>query len=129
MNTESQYFGKAVHQAAFRGFNDVIQLLIERGANVNDGYSSTMSSESWQTTLQPACLGGHEETVRLLSGPKYCIPTLGEAYNCGLKIAAHGSHLNVIRISMESGTFTEPIQLHITILSTAGRRYRCEHSV
>ena len=53
---------KPLHYAAWRGHSSVVQLLLEKGADV-DAYQ-----RSGKTALHEACISGHIEPVRLLVG-------------------------------------------------------------
>ena len=112
VNGTSSWFGKALHQAALQGHNDIILLLIEHGAELDESRLYDSRNEfPWQTTLQAACFGGHEATVKLLLVPKYPIPTSGETYIRAVHNAARGGHPKVLRFLLRSGTAQDSTQL------------------
>ncbi|KAL3428453.1 ankyrin repeat protein [Phlyctema vagabunda] len=59
LNDESMGFGTPIYAAAFRGHKEIVQLLIEAGADIYLGSKS-------EAPLEGAVLRGHEEVVEIL---------------------------------------------------------------
>ena len=66
----------ALHRASEAGHVDVVRLLVEKGANINDLTGTGF------TALCLAAKGGHEATVRFLATAGANIETADVAYGC-----------------------------------------------
>ncbi|KAF2616001.1 hypothetical protein F2Q70_00009740 [Brassica cretica] len=94
----------ALHLACLYGHLPCVQLLLERGANME------VKDEDEAIPLHDACAGGYLEIVELLfsraSGPecvKRMIETIDVEGDTPLHHAARGEHVNVIRLLLSSG--------------------------
>ncbi|CAF9930744.1 hypothetical protein IMSHALPRED_008268 [Imshaugia aleurites] len=104
----SRFFGSPLQCACSRGYKDIVILILEHGADVNDGELplGVLSPRhtyplGFGTPLQSACLGGHGDIVRLLLEPKYELSTSHSEYYIAALQAARGGHLNVLTLLIE----------------------------
>lgn len=83
--------------ASYKGFSDIINLLIKYGGNVN------LLSNREYSALHIAAWEGHCETVRILheNGADFDKQTADK--NTPLALAAHGGHVDVIRYLLQLG--------------------------
>ncbi|KAJ3840311.1 ankyrin repeat-containing domain protein [Lentinula raphanica] len=90
-NDQRGKFGTALQAAASEGHKDIVELLIQHGANVNaqGGY--------YGTALQAAAGEGYKDIVKLLIQSNANINAKGGHYRVVLQ-AAHGSEWNVFEV-------------------------------
>lgn len=83
--------------ASYKGFSDIINLLIKYGGNVN------LVSNREYSALHIAAWEGHCETVRILhdNGADFDKQTADK--NTPLALAAHGGHIDVIKYLLQLG--------------------------
>ncbi|KAJ3965206.1 ankyrin repeat-containing domain protein, partial [Lentinula raphanica] len=95
-NDQRGKFGTALQAAASEGHKDIVELLIQHGANVNaqGGY--------YGTALQAAAGEGYKDIVKLLIQYNANINAKGGHYRVVLQ-AAHGSEWNVFEVHGSSG--------------------------
>ena len=84
-------------EASSGGFLDIVQLLLDHGAEVN------AQSQAGNTALIYACCGGYEDVVKLLLDYGALIEAHNENGHTPLMEAASGGHVNVAKLLLERG--------------------------
>jgi len=93
-NCQSQ---TALYLAAQEGHDEVVRLLLEKGADVN-------TQGGWSgNALQGAAYGGHEVVVQLLLEKGADVNAQGGQYGNALQGAAYGGHEAALRLLLERG--------------------------
>lgn len=77
---------------AHEGFEEMISLLIEFGANVNG------QNAEGTTALMAACQMGHNDTARLLVQHGSSVNATDQSDRCSLVYAAEGGHLDIVEL-------------------------------
>ena len=98
VNTQVQkQCGNALQAASKWGHKQIVQLLLNQGAEVNaqDGY--------YGNALQVASRCGHEHIVQLLLDKRAEVNAQGGKYGNALQAASDGNHENVVKLLMEKG--------------------------
>ena len=88
--------GTALHAAAAAGRESVVQLLLEKGADVN------AQGGQYGNALHAAVLGGHKRIVQLLLEKGADVNALGPHGN-PLQAASFQGHEDVVRLLLEKG--------------------------
>ncbi|KAK2795901.1 hypothetical protein FQN50_009679 [Emmonsiellopsis sp. PD_5] len=120
-NRRSAYFGKPLHIAAAWGRLEIVQYLLDNGAdpqrisaphdNDNDWRPNVESVCLWSrhvdrcpdgSALRAAALGGHEDVVRLLLQPQYIIRTTSPEYYRAILAATRGGYVQIIDLLLET---------------------------
>lgn len=116
LDTESRYFGRPLQIAAAWGHLDIVQHLLNLGANPHaissrsafesdnrpgvdyrDRYEAYIYRSSQGSALRAAVLSGHQEIVHLLLQPLFRIDfSTSEFFRC-LRAAVKGGHLDLLR--------------------------------
>jgi ankyrin repeat domain-containing protein 50 len=79
------------------GHEKTVQLLIERGADVN------AQGGRYGNALQAASLGGHEKIVQILIKREADVNAQGGDYVNALQAASAGGHEKIVQILIERG--------------------------
>ena len=97
LNAQGGYYANALQAASFKGHDRVIQMLLERGADVNaqDGH--------WGTALQVASWHGQEQIVLLLLDRGADVNSQGGHYGSALKAASSGGSEKIVQMLLDSG--------------------------
>ncbi|CEJ55150.1 hypothetical protein PMG11_01425 [Penicillium brasilianum] len=97
VNKKDKYGRTALFQAAWRGHKEIIQLLLEKGADVNakDDYGGT--------ALIQAAKGGHEAIVHLLLKKGAFMNMRDDYVGTALSTAAEGGHDAIVQLLLEKG--------------------------
>jgi ankyrin repeat protein len=114
-NNGSNIFGKPLNNAALKGHLDVVRLLVQRGADIQDGVPASpppnipnyytaganvfyywygeLSNDTKiaHTALEAAALGGHEDTVRFFLQPEFEVQGSGYGFLKAITTAAKGT--------------------------------------
>ena len=119
VNKESPYFGRPLHLAAVWGHLDIVQYLLDSGADprlLTDG-----DEDDWNTDVQhvrlphrhvyqspdgsvlrSAALGGYEKIIHLLLKPEYRPSLPRSEYLRAILAAVRGGNLNIINILLQA---------------------------
>ena len=84
-------------EAASGGYNDIVKLLMEHGADLN------AQSSSGNTPLHYACCGGYEDVVVTLLDAGASIEETNENGHTPLMEAASAGHVGVAKILLDRG--------------------------
>lgn len=87
----------ALQWASRGGYLEVVQTILEHGANVN------AQGGAHGTALQAASRGGHVEVVKLLLVNEANIKNLSWRYSTALQAASEGGYIDIVRILLEAG--------------------------
>ncbi|KAJ7132644.1 ankyrin repeat-containing domain protein [Mycena filopes] len=91
-------YGSPLHAACLRGSAEVVQLLLDHGAQVN-----TWVGE-WGSPLAAACFGGDEGVVQLLLAHGADVNVPGTAYaGTPLEAASESDYTGIVRLLLENG--------------------------
>ena len=91
----------ALHKAAAKGHNDLVQLLLSKGASIE------AMSESKRTSLHYATWGGSTSTVQLLLWKGALIEATGENDRTPLHEAARYGHTSIVELLLSKGALIE----------------------
>ena len=97
VNTNGVYYGNALQAASFQGHENIVQLLIEKGADIH------AQGGEYGNALQAASSGGHENIVQLLIEKGADIGAQSEHYGNVLQAASSGGHENIVQLLIEKG--------------------------
>ena len=124
----------ALHKAASRGYNDIVQLLLTKGASIeatscynntplhvaaSNGHTSTVelllskgasieaTNKDNNTPLHFAALYGHTSTVELLLSKGASIEAMDRDNNTPLHNAAQGGYTSTVELLLSKGASTE----------------------
>ena len=92
-------YGKALCAASHGGHKEIVQLLLERGANVNAQGGDYVNALS----LQAASSNGHKEVVQLLLEGGADVNAQGGLYGNALHAASSNGHKEVVQLLLEGG--------------------------
>ncbi|KAJ5631612.1 NACHT nucleoside triphosphatase [Penicillium longicatenatum] len=90
-------FGNALQAAALGGHQEVVQILLDRGADVN------AQGGRFGNALAAAALGGHQEVVQILLDRGADVNAQGGRFSNPLAAAALGGHQEVVQILLDRG--------------------------
>ena len=91
----------ALHKAAANGHEDIVQILLNKGA------SAKAMNESGNTPLHCAATGGHTSTVELLLSKRASIAAMSKANETPLHSAVKGGHTSIAEILLLNGASIE----------------------
>ncbi|KAK6080312.1 hypothetical protein SCUP234_05253 [Seiridium cupressi] len=97
INAKGGYYGTALQAAASGGHKEIVELLLEKGADVN------IQGGGYGTALQAAASGGHKEIVELLLEKGAGVNIQGEYYGTALQAAASKGHKEIVELLLEKG--------------------------
>ena len=97
INTQGGYYGNALQAALLGGHNKVIEMLLDKGADVNaqGGY--------YGNALQAASYRGYEKVVQILLDKGADVNAQGGEYGNALQAASYGGHDKVVQILLDKG--------------------------
>ena len=95
----NEYDDSLLSLACSRGCPDIVRLLLDHGADVNDG-----NNEFEETPLHTACLHGHADIVKILLSRVNCeINAMNDRRRTPLHDACRRRHTNVARLLIGKG--------------------------
>ena len=92
-----RFYGYAVQAASEGGHGHIVQLLLERGADVN------MASKEHGNALHAASCRGHAAVVKLLLRKGANVNVQGGEYGNAIQAASQGGHNNIVELLLEKG--------------------------
>ena len=97
VNAQAGYFGNPLQAASYRGHDNVIQLLLDKGADVNT------QSGSFGNALQAASYKGHHNVVQMLLDNGADVNTQSESFDNALQTASSKGYDQVMKILLDKG--------------------------
>ncbi|KAJ6573120.1 ankyrin repeat-containing domain protein [Mycena vulgaris] len=97
MSFEGGSYGTALQATAFTGSEEMVRLLLEKGADVN------AQAGEYGTALQAACAGRKLETVKLLLKREADVNAQGGYYGTALQAAACWGRETIVQLILEKG--------------------------
>uniref|UniRef100_A0A915PGN2 K Homology domain-containing protein n=1 Tax=Setaria digitata TaxID=48799 RepID=A0A915PGN2_9BILA len=91
----------ALTLAAYKGHYDVVQYLLEKGAN--------KYKEELHTALMEASMDGHYEVAKLLLDNGAPVNLASDSFESPLTLAACGGHPDLVRLLLERGAIVEEV--------------------
>ncbi len=97
VNSQGGHYGNALQAASYGGHEEVVKLLVEKGADVNAqvGY--------YGNALQAASFEGHEKIVKLLVEEGADVNAQGGIYGNALVAASSRGHEKIVKLLVEKG--------------------------
>ncbi|KAF7343972.1 ANK-REP-REGION domain-containing protein [Mycena venus] len=83
--------------ASYYGHTEIVQILLNKGANVN------AAGRKWGSSLQAAAYGGHTDIVQILLDKGADVNAAGVFYGSSLQAAAEGGHTDIVQILLDKG--------------------------
>lgn len=96
-DTKHKYSVPSLLLAAFRGYNDIIQMLIHKGANVN------IQDKIGKTALMDAALNGHTAAVKILLDANADVNIADEYDGTALMLAARYNEKEIVKMLLDAG--------------------------
>ncbi|KAJ6031800.1 NACHT nucleoside triphosphatase [Penicillium herquei] len=130
VNIQGGYWGYALHAASVSGHERVVQILLDRGADINIQYKNrgnalhaasfnghekvvqtlldggadfNIQHEYWGNVLHAASLNGHEQAVRILLDRGVDVNVQGGNWSNALQAASVSGHDKVVQILLDRG--------------------------
>ena len=97
INAHGGYFGHALNAASDRGHEKVVQLLLDRGADVN------ARNGNYNNALYTASYRGHENITRLLLSKGADINAQVGWFGSALQMALYSGYKTIVQLLLDSG--------------------------
>ncbi|KAJ6101889.1 NACHT nucleoside triphosphatase [Penicillium sp. IBT 16267x] len=97
VNAQGGRLGYALQAASYGGLAEVVQMLLDRGADIN------AQSGEYGNALQAASYGGHAEVVQMLLDRGADANLQGGEYGNALQAASYGGHAEVVQMLLNRG--------------------------
>ncbi|KAJ3820374.1 ankyrin repeat-containing domain protein [Lentinula raphanica] len=97
IDSPSEYIGTPLQTAAARGYNDIVELLLQYGAKVN------VQSGYYDTAIQAAAFWGHADTIEILLQHGVDVNIQGGHHDTAIQAAAVGGHTETVRLLFQNG--------------------------
>ncbi|KAM0719563.1 hypothetical protein Q7P37_003693 [Cladosporium fusiforme] len=119
IEAEGGPYGNALQAASFSGHEEVVQILMDAGADINIQrrrvWQRTTSGiiqwpregGSYGNALQAASLGGHEAVIRILMDAGADVNAQGGFFGNALQAASFGGNETVVQMLMDAGADTK----------------------
>ena len=101
INFEDDWKETALHKAAYKGYNDIVQLLLTKGASIE------ARNEDNYTPLHHAARNGHTSTVDLLLTKHASIEATGKDAETPLHFAACSGYTDIVELLVDQGASIE----------------------
>ena len=118
-NVKSKIFGFAAQNAARIGQEDMVLLLLEYDTKVPDRKNA---AEATAAALKAACEIGQERVVQSMLVSQDKIDVLPAHFEAAVVAAAQNGHVDLVRLLLESGTFTNKENVIVQSFLQASRR-------
>ncbi|KAK2782135.1 hypothetical protein FQN52_001069 [Onygenales sp. PD_12] len=118
---KKSYFGKPLHIAAAWGRLEIVQYLLDNGADPERIAAPHTNDNDWRPNVETVCLwsrhagrcpdgsalrvaalAGHEDIVRLLLQPEYRVRTRLPEYYRAILAATRGGYMQIIELLLET---------------------------
>jgi hypothetical protein len=97
VKAEGGYYGNALQAASYRGYEKVVQMLLDAGADVKAG------GGYYGNALQAASYRGYEKVVQILLDAGADVKAKGGRYSNALQAASYGGSEKVVQILLDAG--------------------------
>ena len=97
VNAQGRCFGNALYAASYKGHNKIVQILLDKGADVN------AQGGLYGNALQAASKNGHEAIVQILLDRGADVNIRGGAYGNALYAASNNGHEAIVQILLDRG--------------------------
>ncbi|TQB70154.1 hypothetical protein MPDQ_000932 [Monascus purpureus] len=97
VNNQGGYYGNALHAASFKGFDKVVQMLLDHGADVN------AQGEYYGSALQAASFKGFDKVVQMLLDHGADVNAQGGRFGSALHAASSSGHEKVVQMLLDHG--------------------------
>ncbi|KAK5790610.1 hypothetical protein VI817_007897 [Penicillium citrinum] len=97
INAQGGEYGNAVQAASFKGHQEIVKLLLDKGADVN------AQGGRYGNALYAASFEGHQEIVKLLLDKGADVNAHGGFYGNALQTASSNGHQDVVNLLLNEG--------------------------
>ncbi|KAL2818111.1 hypothetical protein BJX63DRAFT_440349 [Aspergillus granulosus] len=97
VNTQGGFYGNALQAASVRGHKEVVQMLLDQGADVN------AQGGQRGNALQAASAGGYKEVVQMLLDQGANVNTQSGSYSNALQAASVRGYKEVVQMLLDQG--------------------------
>ncbi len=97
INAQGGRYGNALQAASYRGHEKVMQMLLDKGADVK------AQGGRYGNALQAASYGGHEKVMQMLLDKGADVNAQGGHFGNALQVASYGGHEKVVQMLLDKG--------------------------
>ncbi len=97
VNAQAGYYGSPLQAASYQGHDNVVQILLDKGADVN------ARAGHYGNPLQAASYQGHDNVVQILLDKGADVNARAGHYGNPLQAASYQGHDNVVQILLDKG--------------------------
>ena len=113
VNATGGFHGNALRAASYQGHDKVVEILIDKGANVN------LQGGIYGNALQVASYKGHDKVVQILLDKGANVNAQGGDFGNALQVASHGGHDKVVQILLNKGADIKVEEMYSVYLQKA----------